>query len=172
MNEYVELLFESSLWSFCCLFRFPDPLSPSSVCQKPKKVSPQSSEDKCGVYLTFQQTVLSIWSSRSFQQTWCQITLQPELIASLCFWARYEHVIRFLRAERLRRLRPDSKIRWMCDAHPPLLGRIQMGFCSVRERQPRQIERGSACPSANSWRVPREAALFFGSCRLIGKLFY
>lgn len=105
--------------------------------QKNTNESPESSEDKCGFYLTFQQTVLSIWSLRSFQPTWCQITLQPELSASLCFWARYEHVIRFLRAERLRRLRPDSKMDVWCPFTSP--GPHPNGFL-LRSRAPAQTD--------------------------------
>lgn len=43
--------------------------------------------------------------------------------------------------------------RWMSDARPPLMSRIQMGFCSVREHQPRQMEwaRDTPGPSVNSF---------------------
>ncbi len=170
--EYVELLFESSLWSFCCLFHFPDPLSPSSVCQKPKKYK--------WVPRVFwrQMWVLSDVSADSPQHLKFEVLSTDVMSNNITAWAQRlsvsEHVTSMLLDFCVRR---DCGVcvltaRWMCDARSPLLGRIQMGFCSVRERRPRQIERGSACPSANSWCVPREPALFFGSCRLIGKLFY
>lgn len=107
----------------------------------------------------------NIWSSRSFQQKWCQITLQHELAeSSQCVSVHVTSALFDFC------VRSDCGVcvltaRWMSDAHPTLLGCIQMGLCSVWESLPRQIERGSACPSANTWRVPREAALRFGSRR-------
>lgn len=169
VHECVQLLFESSLWCFCCLFCFPDPHSPCLMCQKPKWV-PRVFRRQMWVL----SDSFSFWSSSSFQQTWCQITLEHELAeVSSAPLSVSVHVSSSLFDFCVRR---DCGVcfltaRWMCDARTPLLGRIQMGFCSVRELQPRQIERGSLCPSANSWYVPREAALLFGSHRLIGKLF-
>ncbi len=74
--EYTELLFESSLWSFCGRFNFPNPHSPSSACRKPKNYKMSLLKTNVGF----------IW--RFSRQSWCQITLQPELSNSLCFWAR------------------------------------------------------------------------------------
>ncbi len=124
----------------------------------PKKLQNESSEDECGFYLTFQQTVVMSNNITAWAQ---QLSLFLSTLGACNFISAYRETV--------------ASASWQqdgwCDARPPLLGRIQTGFCSVRERRPRQIDRGSAC-SANSWHVPREAALFFGSCRRIGKLFY
>lgn len=117
VHECVQLLFESSLWCFCCLFCFPDPHSPCLMCQKPKWV-PRVFRRQMWVL----SDSFSFWSSSSFQQTWCQITLEHELAevsSALCFCARLKLVIWFLRAERLRRLLPDSKMDVWCPYTSP-----------------------------------------------------
>ncbi len=120
---------------------FPGSSQSQFSVSEAQKLQNESSEVECGFYLTFQQTVVMSNTITAWAQ---QLSLFLSTLGACYLISAYRETV--------------ASASWQqdgwCDARPPLLGRIQTGFCSVPERRPDRL--------IEARRVPR---LIHGACR-------